>query len=194
MNNDFNNYNQNNSNIGNNNVPNNQSLNNTTYNQPQVDNNIYQHQVNNTQQQLTEKELKKMRKEEKNKILKAREIIGTHYLITLILVNLPIFLIFNNYLKDNTILRIVLGYIWYIILPFLGAYLIKVMHFKKLSTYITKENYSKIKTYAIIDLAILGLFHVGVNLNIFVIPVIISFVLSVLYLIREMDKIYQSKQ
>ena len=106
---------------------------------------------------------------------------------------MPIALFFSNYLKDNVTLRVILGYVWYLILPLLGAYLIKLMHFKKLSTYITKENYRKIKTYAIIDLVVLGFFHRGVNFNIFVIPVIISFVLSVLYLIREMDKIYQSK-
>ena len=204
--------NQENSNINNQFQNNNQSNNfnnmgNTSMNQfnnQQPIQSNFNNQQNIVQNQSIQKDLKTIKKEEKKRILKARGIIGTHYLITLILVDLPMLLflsLFFHYLKDNALLGIIIGYIWYIILPRLGADLIKVIQCNKLSTYITKENYSKIKKYSIIDLAILGFLHVTINFdifvdanfNVFVIPVIISFVLSVLYLIREMDKIYKSK-
>ena len=154
----------------------------------EVSNQQQNYQVNDT---LTKKEIKRIEKEEK--ILKAREIIGTDYLVTLILINVPFVLLCNFYLNDYVIIKIILGYVWYLLLPLLGAYLIKLIHFKKLQKYITLDNYKKIKRYSIMDLVILGFFHVGINLNIFAIPVIISYVLSVIYIMYEMDKIYKTK-
>lgn len=133
-----------------------------------------------------------IKKEEKKKILKAREIIGFDYLITLILVNLAPSLFFEVVLKNNIFLQNILSLIWYIILPFVSAYLIKICHFKKLKSYITQENYKKIRNYSILDLTILGFFLIVINLNILIIPALISYALSVIYLISEMDKL--SKQ
>ncbi len=133
-----------------------------------------------------------IKKEEKKKILKAREIIGFDYLITLILVDLAPSLFFEVVLKNNIFLQNILSLIWYIILPFVSAYLIKICHFKKLKSYITQENYKKIRNYSILDLTILGFFLIVINLNILIIPALISYVLSVIYLISEMDKL--SKQ
>ena len=130
-----------------------------------------------------------IKKEEKKKILKAREIIGFDYLITLILVDLAPSLFFEVVLKNNIFLQNILSLIWYIILPFVSAYLIKICHFKKLKSYITQENYKKIRNYSILDLTILGFFLIVINLNILIIPALISYVLSVIYLISEMDKL-----
>ena len=144
---------------------------------------------NNTDIQLSKKELKRIEKEDKKKVIKAREIIGTDYLITLIIINIIPSLIFENYFADNILVRNLLMIIWYSVLPFVGAYMVKKMHFNKLKNYVTNENYKKIKTWSIIDLSILGLFYVGIkNINIFLIPIILGYVFSVIYLINEMDK------
>lgn len=152
------------------------------------------HELNNIS---VEKDLKRRRKDEKKKISKARQIIGFDYLITLILVNLAPELFLQYVLTDNLSLQIILSLVWYIILPFVGAYLIKLCHFKKLKSYITQENYKKIRNYSILDLAILGFLHIGflysrTNLIILIIPSLISYVLSAIYLINAMNKL--SKQ
>lgn len=144
---------------------------------------------NNTDTQLSKKELKRIEKEEKKKVIKAREIIGTDYLITLIVINIIPSLIFENYLAENILVRNILMIVWYSVLPFVGAYMVKKMHFNKLKSYATNENYKKIRTWSIIDLSILGLLYVGINnISILLVPIILGYVFSVIYLINEMDK------
>ena len=144
---------------------------------------------NNVDVQLSKKEIKRLEKEEKKKVIKAREIIGTDYLITLIIINIIPSLIFDNYLAGNILVRTLLMIIWYSVLPFVGAYIIKKTHFNKLKSYVTNDNYKKIKTWSLIDLSILGLFYVGIkNISILLIPIILGYVFSVIYLINEMDK------
>ena len=149
---------------------------------------------NNQMNIIDKKELKKIKKEEKKQILKAREIIGTNYLVTLILINIPPALFFEYILKNNLFLQIILNCFWYIILPFIGAYLIVKLNFKKLKNYITLSNYKKIKKYAIIDLIVLGflynaIFYAG-NVPIALsLSNLISYVGSCFYLITQMDKI-----
>lgn len=139
---------------------------------------------------LDKKEYKKQKKEEKRKVLKAREIVGFNYLITLILVNMAPGLLFEYTLKDNQMIQVLFSFLWYTVLPFVGAYLIKKLHFKKLKQYITIKNYKKIRIYSIIDLSILGIWLITIYFNnILLIPFLISYVLSVIYLINEMDKL-----
>ena len=133
--------------------------------------------------------MKRIKKEEKRKVIKAREIIGTDYLITLVIINIIPSLIFEKYLAENIMVRNLLMIIWYSILPFIGAYMVKKMHFNKLKSYVTKENYKKIRTWSIIDLSILGVFYIGIkNISILLVPIILGYVFSVIYLINEMDK------
>ena len=157
---------------------------------PQTGQPIYVNQTNITDK----KELKRIKKEENKKTLKAREIIGTNYLVTLILINIPPALFLEYLLKDNLFLQIILSCLWYITLPLVGAYLIVKLNFKKLKNYITSSNYKKIKKYAIIDLIALGFLYNAI-FNVGDVPIIlslssfISYVGSCFYLIAQMDKI-----
>lgn len=138
-------------------------------------------------------EMKRRKKEEKRKITKAREIIGTNYLITIIIVNTAPSLFFKYYLNNNLLLKNILMYSWYLILPFLSAYLIVKLNSNKLQNYVTNANYKKIKIYSILDLIVLGFFYVGFSSNVLIIPIILFYIGSCVYLLCQLDKIVKGK-
>lgn len=138
-------------------------------------------------------EMKRRKKEEKRKITKVREIIGINYLITIIIVNTAPSLFFKYYLNNNLLLKNILMYSWYLILPFLSAYLIVKLNSNKLQNYVTNANYKKIKIYSILDLIVLGFFYVGFSSNVLIIPIILFYIGSCVYFLCQLDKIVKGK-
>ncbi len=156
------------------------------------DNQNFNFNVNN--QPLSQKEIKKLKKIERKKKLKAYDIFGTHYIIVLLLTYTPVTLLLMNPLKGaDEAVRSIVAYVGYIFLPLIGAYLLKCIHYGRLKNFITKENYKEIRRSAIVDLVLLGFFHIGINIGAYIIPIALSYVLSCIYLIYEMDKIYKLK-
>ena len=134
-------------------------------------------------------------KEEKQKILKARQLIGGDYFIIIIIISLITYYI-ENFLNATGIInhtfKTTLNLILRFILPFVGSLFVKTFHFKKLKKYITVDNYKKIKTWLIIEFSLLGLLiFVRPDLNWLAIPLLISYILSIIYLMHKIDNLYK---
>ena len=144
--------------------------------------------------ELSKEELKKIKKEENKKILKVREVIGTHYVIVLALITAVGILLFPKLFGEDETVTTILTYIWYIIAPLIGSYILMKLHHNKLIKCINSQNYKKIKNYSIQDLVLIDALYIGFNYSVAIIPAIISAILSSIYIIVEMNKIYKNNQ
>lgn len=130
------------------------------------------------------------KKEEKKKVLKARDIVGTNYFIIILLLSFISNFFLEKVLSNNESLLNTLSLILNTILPFVGVCLLKKLSFKKLKSYITQENYKKVRNYTILYLIVIGVIYmIGYIFSKAMIIVLIGYVLSSIYLINEMNKL-----
>jgi len=144
----------------------------------QVDNNC-------VDSELSEKEIKKHKKDQKKLLDKAANAIGTTYFLLLGAFGLIGYIIsvFSVFIAPNiqTLkLLTILNYVWDLLVPIIGAIILEKTTIKKIAYKVNEQNYLKVKKTVKQQLIILGVLNFAINIGniIAFIPYVVLYIIA----------------